>query len=204
MKRNIKLIVSCIAFIGLGIGIIGAGVNYFFNHSVLGMEQGLAGSTQNSNEANQVCYITPENPDADMTLEDTTEADLQAGTVRTAGNTAGTAHSFTGNVRVSAKKDCSAGAIRLHLDMDTVMKHSLQMADQIMDISGWTYPDTLQYYTGMDVYNLGVSGETSYEIATREGGLTMFVCKKCYGKSRQKRGNQYCRRRRQQCYAGQF
>lgn len=42
------------------------------------MEQGLAGSTQNSNEANQVCYITPENPDADMTLEDTTEADLQA------------------------------------------------------------------------------------------------------------------------------
>ena len=78
MKRNIKLIVSCIAFIGLGIGIIGAGVNYFFNHSVLGMEQGLAGSTQNSNEANQVCYITPENPDADMTLEDTTEAVLEA------------------------------------------------------------------------------------------------------------------------------
>ena len=74
MKRNIKLIVSCIAFIGLGIGIIGAGVNYFFNHSVLG----LAGSTQNSNEANQVCYITPENPDADMTLEDTTEAVLEA------------------------------------------------------------------------------------------------------------------------------
>ena len=29
MKRNIKLIVSCIVFIGLGIGIIGAGVNYF-------------------------------------------------------------------------------------------------------------------------------------------------------------------------------
>lgn len=29
----------------------------------------------------------------------------------------------------------------------------------------------------MDVYNLGVSGETSYEIAAREGGLTMFVAK---------------------------
>lgn len=29
MKRNIKLIISSIAFIGLGIGIIGAGVNYF-------------------------------------------------------------------------------------------------------------------------------------------------------------------------------
>ena len=100
MKRNIKLIISSIAFIGLGIGIIGAGVNYFFNHSVLGMEQGLAGSTQNSNEANQVCYITPENPDADMTLEDTTE---------TAGNTAGTAYCFTGNVCVSAKKDCVLG-----------------------------------------------------------------------------------------------
>ena len=108
MKRNIKLIVSCIAFIGLGIGIIGAGVNYFFNHSVLGMEQGLAGSTQNSNEANQVCYITPENPDADMTLEDTTEAVLEAQQT-TAGNTAGTAYCFTGNVCVSAKKDCVLG-----------------------------------------------------------------------------------------------
>lgn len=63
-----------------------------------------------------------------------------------------------------------------------------------MDISGWTYPDTLQYYTGMDVYNLGVSGETSYEIATREVDLRC-LSQKCYGKSRQKRGNQHCRRR---------
>lgn len=77
MKRNIKLIVSCIVFIGLGIGIIGAGVNYFFNHSVSGMEQGLTGSTQNSNEANEVCYITPENPDVNTASEDTTEAVLE-------------------------------------------------------------------------------------------------------------------------------
>ena len=39
----------------------------------------------------------------------------------------------------------------------------------IIDASNWNYPDTLRYYTGMDVYNLGVCGETSYEIALRHG-----------------------------------
>ena len=41
----------------------------------------------------------------------------------------------------------------------------------IIDASNWNYPDTLKYYTGMDVYNLGVCGETSYEIALRQGGI---------------------------------
>ena len=47
--------------------------------------------------------------------------------------------------------------------------------DEPFDISGWTSPDTLQYLTGIKVYNLGVSGETSYEIALRQGGIKMYV-----------------------------
>ena len=176
MKRNIKLIVSCIAFIGLGIGIIGAGVNYFFNHSVLGMEQGLAGSTQNSNEANQVCYITPENPDADMTLEDTTEADLQAEQYAQPETLLGQ-HTVSLGTCVFQQKKIACWGDSITFGYGYSDEAQLTNGGQIMDISGWTYPDTLQYYTGMDVYNLGVSGETSYEIATREGGLTMFVAR---------------------------
>ncbi len=46
-----------------------------------------------------------------------------------------------------------------------------------VDISDWAYTDALSYFTGMDVYNLGVCGETSYEIALRQGGLAMYVDK---------------------------
>ena len=156
MKRNIKLIVSCIAFIGLGIGIIGAGVNYFFNHSVLGMEQGLAGSTQNSNEANQVCYITPENPDADMTLEDTTEADLQA-------EQYAQPETLLGQHTVSLGTCVfRAGAIRLHLDMDTVMKHSLQMADRL-----WIFP------AGLIRTHYSITQEWTYTISGCQAKLLM-------------------------------
>lgn len=176
MKRNIKLIISSIAFIGLGIGIIGAGVNYFFNHSVLGMEQGLAGSTQNSNEANQVCYITPENPDADMTLEDTTEAVLEAQQTTQPETLLGQ-HTVSLGTCVFQQKKIACWGDSITFGYGYSDEAQLTNGGQIMDISGWTYPDTLQYYTGMDVYNLGVSGETSYEIATREGGLTMFVAK---------------------------
>lgn len=44
-----------------------------------------------------------------------------------------------------------------------------------IDITNWNYTETLEYYTGYDVYNLGVPGETSYEIAVREGGIAMYV-----------------------------
>lgn len=46
-----------------------------------------------------------------------------------------------------------------------------------LDISNWTYPSTLEYYTGLDVYNLGVAGETSYEIAVRQSGIKMYIGK---------------------------
>ncbi len=32
-------------------------------------------------------------------------------------------------------------------------------SDEVLDISGWTTPDTLEYLTGIKVYNLGVSGK---------------------------------------------
>ncbi len=48
-------------------------------------------------------------------------------------------------------------------------------SEGILDISGWTTPDTLEYFTGIKVYNLGVSGETSNEIALRQGGIKMYV-----------------------------
>ena len=47
----------------------------------------------------------------------------------------------------------------------------------VIDASDWSYPDTLKYYTGLDVYNLGVCGETSYDIALRQGGIKMYVGK---------------------------
>lgn len=47
--------------------------------------------------------------------------------------------------------------------------------EDMLDISGWTTPDTLEYLTGIKVYNLGVSGETSSEIALRQGGIRMYV-----------------------------
>lgn len=47
--------------------------------------------------------------------------------------------------------------------------------DEIIDVSGWSYTEALSYYTGLDVYNLGVCGETSYEIALRQGGIKMYI-----------------------------
>ena len=44
-----------------------------------------------------------------------------------------------------------------------------------LDISYWTYPDALQYLTGIDTYNYGVSGEDSREIAVRAGGIKLYT-----------------------------
>lgn len=43
------------------------------------------------------------------------------------------------------------------------------------DISGWTAPSTIETLTGIKTYNLGVEGETSYDIALRAGGIKMHV-----------------------------
>lgn len=56
---------------------------------------------------------------------------------------------------------------------DTYIVHG----DEVIDASGWAYTDVLKYRTGMNVYNLGVCGETSYDIALRQGGIKMYVGK---------------------------
>lgn len=38
-----------------------------------------------------------------------------------------------------------------------------------------TYPSTLQMYSGLTVHNLGITGQTSVEIATRQGGTPMYI-----------------------------
>ncbi len=44
-----------------------------------------------------------------------------------------------------------------------------------MDITGWTSPRTIQYFTHINTYNMGVSGENSYQIAFRAGGIGVYI-----------------------------
>lgn len=44
-----------------------------------------------------------------------------------------------------------------------------------MNITGWTSPRTISYLTGIETYNFGVPGETSYEIAYRAGGVKLHT-----------------------------
>ena len=44
-----------------------------------------------------------------------------------------------------------------------------------MNITGWTSPRTISYLTGIETYNFGVPGETSYEIAYRAGGVKLYT-----------------------------
>lgn len=41
--------------------------------------------------------------------------------------------------------------------------------------NGVTYPNTLEQLTGIKTYNLGVSGETSIQILTRQGAISMVI-----------------------------
>lgn len=43
------------------------------------------------------------------------------------------------------------------------------------DITGWSTPDSLQYFTGIRTYNFGVSGENSQEITYRAGGELLYI-----------------------------
>jgi hypothetical protein len=52
----------------------------------------------------------------------------------------------------------------------------LELGDgETMDISYWTYPDALEYFTGISVFNFGTSGENSEEIAIRAGGIKLYT-----------------------------
>lgn len=51
----------------------------------------------------------------------------------------------------------------------------IEKDDDSLDISYWTYPDALEYFTGLDTLNFGVSGENSEEIAVRAGGIKLYT-----------------------------
>ena len=51
----------------------------------------------------------------------------------------------------------------------------LELDGESKDISYWTYPDSLEYFTGIKTYNYGVSGENSEEIAIRAGGIKLYT-----------------------------
>lgn len=44
-----------------------------------------------------------------------------------------------------------------------------------MDITGWTSPSTIEYFTHINTYNLGVAGENSYQISFRAGGIGVYI-----------------------------
>lgn len=45
----------------------------------------------------------------------------------------------------------------------------------LYDVTGLASSDTVAYLTGLNVYNMGKIGETSDEIALREGGIAMYI-----------------------------
>lgn len=51
----------------------------------------------------------------------------------------------------------------------------LELDGESKDISYWTFPDSLEYFTGIKTYNYGVSGENSEEIAIRAGGIKLYT-----------------------------
>lgn len=51
----------------------------------------------------------------------------------------------------------------------------LELDGESKDISYWTFPDSLEYFTGIKTYNYGVSGENSEEIAIRSGGIKLYT-----------------------------
>ena len=44
-----------------------------------------------------------------------------------------------------------------------------------MNITGWTAPSTIEYFTHIHTYNFGEPGETSDEIAYRAGGINVYI-----------------------------
>lgn len=50
----------------------------------------------------------------------------------------------------------------------------------IQNISYYTAPSTLEYFTSMTTYNFGVGGENSYDISLRAGGIPIYTDRDIY------------------------
>lgn len=130
-----------------------------------------AGVIANSIEAKQSAVMVSKDVNSNLDCNQT----LSLSTDATGSDTPGNGIVTLNDITTGKKIACWGDSITYGLggQENTFIKSD----NGVIDASDWSYPDTLKYYTGLDVYNLGVCGETSYDIALRQGGIKMYVGK---------------------------
>lgn len=130
-----------------------------------------AGVIANSIEAKQSAVMVSKDVNSNLDCNQT----LSLSTDATGSDTSGNGIVTLNDITTGKKIACWGDSITYGLggQENTFIKSD----NGVIDASDWSYPDTLKYYTGLDVYNLGVCGETSYDIALRQGGIKMYVGK---------------------------
>lgn len=130
-----------------------------------------AGVIANSIEAKQSAVMVSKDVNSNLDCNQTLSLITDATGSDTSGNGIVTLNDITTGKKIA----CWGDSITYGLggQENTFIKSD----NGVIDASDWSYPDTLKYYTGLDVYNLGVCGETSYDIALRQGGIKMYVGK---------------------------
>lgn len=130
-----------------------------------------AGVIANSIEAKQSAVMVSKDVNSNLDFNQT----LSLSTDATGSDTSGNGIVTLNDITTGKKIACWGDSITYGLggQENTFIKSD----NGVIDASDWSYPDTLKYYTGLDVYNLGVCGETSYDIALRQGGIKMYVGK---------------------------
>lgn len=130
-----------------------------------------AGVIANSIEAKQSAVMVSKEVNSNLDCNQT----LSLSTDATGSDTSGNGIVTLNDITTGKKIACWGDSITYGLggQENTFIKSD----NGVIDASDWSYPDTLKYYTGLDVYNLGVCGETSYDIALRQGGIKMYVGK---------------------------
>lgn len=130
-----------------------------------------AGVIANSIEAKQSAVMVSKDVNSNLDCNQTLSLSTDAAGSDTSGNGIVTLNDITTGKKIA----CWGDSITYGLggQENTFIKSD----NGVIDASDWSYPDTLKYYTGLDVYNLGVCGETSYDIALRQGGIKMYAGK---------------------------
>ena len=133
-----------------------------------------AGVIANSIEAKQSAVMVSKDVNSNLDCNQTLSLSTDAAGSDTSGNGIVTLNDITTGKKIA----CWGDSITYGLggQENTFIKSD----NGVIDASDWSYPDTLKYYTGLDVYNLGVCGETSYDIALRQGGIKMYAGKGLY------------------------
>lgn len=130
-----------------------------------------AGVIANSIEAKQSAVMVSKDVNSNLDCNQTLSLSTDATGSDTAGNGIVTLSDNT------AKKKIACWGDSITYGLGGQENTFIKSDNGVIDASDWSYPDTLKYYTGLDVYNLGVCGETSYDIALRQGGIKMYVGK---------------------------